>query len=458
MEKARRTKISKPRFNIEVSKKNKDYAYVYLIYRYRKDKDGKHVRLKYSTGVTINPRYWYPFPKQRIKESLDLNASIVQRDNSILDSLEIEVLRVVGLNPTISTNDLKDRLDLFLGRTVRYDLEPPTLMDFIVSYIEERKKINTGAKNPTWTKFNSTYRLLLEYQESKKITLNYDSIDLKFRDDFKEWSFDVKDHSQNTISKNIQVIKQFMIESSKRLYKNIDGDNLPYHNNPISRDKSFKVERVKTSKYPLTFNELMRFYSFDLSNSPELELARDMFCTSAFTGGLRISDIQKLNKDKIITSEEGEKVIQVFTKKGETTKLDNEVQIPLIAEVEILLKKYNYSFPKVLEQPLNRNLKKAAALAGLNRRINVKDGKRNSEPKNLALHEKVSMHIARFTYISWQINDVGTKATRIQKITGQSLKVLMSYEKGDKTQNAIQVGAKTEKYIENNKMRIVKAS
>jgi len=54
----RRNKVSTPRFNINSHPNKKLPQLVYLIYRYKKDKDGKAVMLKYSIGLKIYPRNW----------------------------------------------------------------------------------------------------------------------------------------------------------------------------------------------------------------------------------------------------------------------------------------------------------------------------------------------------------------------------------------------------------------
>jgi hypothetical protein len=53
------------------------------------------------------------------------------------------------------------------------------------------------------------------------------------------------------------------------------------------------------------------------------------------------------------------------------------------------------------------------------------------------------------------LNEVGLKPQRLQKITGQTLKVLAGYDRGDKTKNALEAYADIIDGMEKTKLRVV---
>ena len=55
---AKRNRTSTPRFNLDHSKDTKTPQMLYLLYRYKKDEEGKRVLLKYSTGILLRKKYW----------------------------------------------------------------------------------------------------------------------------------------------------------------------------------------------------------------------------------------------------------------------------------------------------------------------------------------------------------------------------------------------------------------
>lgn len=124
-----RNKISLPRYNLKEIN-SKDETLIYLIYRYKTDSNGSRVRLKYSTGKKINPKFW---KGQLAKESLSYKGH--RQLNIFLRDLKSEVQRIVTKEPLIALDKLKYRLDQFNGYTEVIESRIPTLIEYIEEYI-----------------------------------------------------------------------------------------------------------------------------------------------------------------------------------------------------------------------------------------------------------------------------------------------------------------------------------
>ena len=166
--KPRRKKKSFPRFNLEPLRSDKTKAYIFLIYRYAKDVDGKHIRLKYGLSEIINVSNWIPHPTQRLKKSA-VGTDEILRVNSLLDSIDKKCLSIVKESPYIPVDDFRLELDYFLRHKRRPEpKKAPSFFEFIEAYLEEQETImNKG----TLGNFKGTFKHLKNYAKTIKICL-----------------------------------------------------------------------------------------------------------------------------------------------------------------------------------------------------------------------------------------------------------------------------------------------
>ena len=278
------------------------------------------------------------------------------------------------------------------------------------------------------------------FQYLKVIT---DDVNLDFSDNFEQWMYRTHESSQNTVSKCLSIIKQVIADAA------ING----YHNNLIFQ--RIGVKRVKTSKVFLEVSELEQLSSINLSDNDRLSRVKDLFLIACYTG-LRYSDFKRLKKDHIINVK-GLDMIDLYQYKGRETKEDTQVIIPVLPQLQSILQKYDYDLPKAYSATeMNRTIKKVLKKANINRVVKYKESKAGkSIISNIEVWEKTTNHTARFTFINMMINDYGISPMALSKITGQSLKVLLGYERGDKRKNAAKVYAQVIEQIEKSKLRAV---
>lgn len=422
-----RTKMSLPRFNLKDSR-SKNSTLIYLIYRYKRDQYGKLLRFKYSTGKKVIPKY---FNNGLAKESL--HHPEYKELNSFLRNLTNEVQRIVNLEPLISHHELKKRLDAFCGYGRSNINQVHTLLDYIDVFIS---KSTNDAR--TLLKYKGVKSKLNDYSVERNIVLTFDKIRLDFKNDFVNWLYDNGVQSQNTVSKIISTVVQFM--KAAAIDKTIiNGEYKPYHNETEYLRKDFKVSRIKTSKHFLSQEELIKLYNYDLKDNPTYKRVKDLFLISCYTG-LRISDLQRLKRHHIIEDKEG-KYIDIHTFKGRKSKFDNEVVIPILPDLQLILEEYNFEIPDpISEQKHNDYIKVILRDAKIDRKVIHKENVKGEMVETaVPIFEKITNHSGRYTFINFMINDYNVPLERVQKMTGQSMKVLQGYERGDKKNNAKKV-------------------
>lgn len=217
-------------------------------------------------------------------------------------------------------------------------------------------------------------------------------------------------YSKNTIQKYIHTFHSFVVYA----------ENQGWHTN--TRAKSFikyatpRDEEMKNRIY-LSKEEVQALYDMELTGFDEK--VRDVFLIGCYTG-LRYSDLCRITESCIGETVTGTPVIRLVQKKTKTP-----VTIPIIDDnLIVLLKKYNYNVPKIVDVSLNRNIKttlerlshtvpslakkERTILTVLEKKIEKEGRKKGLEPFEYdkegnpikSRWEMVSLHTARRTFIT----------------------------------------------------------
>lgn len=190
------------------------------------------------------------------------------------------------------------------------------------------------------------------------------------------------------------------------------------HQNTIYTHKDFIIPGEDTPDVYLSPAELKRIYSHNLINET-LALVRDWFIIDCFTG-LRISDIQLLNKDNILKDS-----IRIVNE-----KTDTRVEIPINYYIRAILKKWRGLPPKVTDQEMNRSIKVVCELAGIKETVLysiTKGGVRQDQ--YFKKYEMVSNHTSRRSFITNLLND-GIPDNTVMQLAGiKKHATLMKYKK-----------------------------
>jgi integrase len=402
---------------------------IYLVYRFDSG------RFKYSTEQTIEPYLWdsntqrvRPVSKPRSeRERLETINGHLERHRAALKQV-VTALQLSGAK--ISNDLIKQHLDHILDRvkvSQKKKEQPQPLLEpftgFIERFVEEaRIGRRLNAKSSQYSRFTlngylKLKRLLEDYNKATGQSVDYPAFSLDFYHLFKLW-LTSRGLTLNYVGS--------LLKDLKVMLKQAHSDGL--HTNTIFQHKDFKKFSEDVDSVYLTSDELTKINNLDLSATPGIERARDLFLIGCYTG-LRFSDFTQLRPENING--------RILTRR--TLKTSERVSIPLNSKVVAILNKYDGKPPRpISNQRLNDHLKELCKRAGINDRIEVNRtrGGRN-ELRTLEKWELVSSHTARRSFAT---NAYLAKVPTIQimQITGhRSEKMLLRYIKVSSEQNAL---------------------
>ena len=213
-------------------------------------------------------------------------------------------------------------------------------------------------------------------------------------------------YQNETINRNMRSIKWFLRWAKLNGYE-VDETCLHYKS-IYNEDKPVIF---------LTWEELMRVYKYDLSNRPELDKTRDMFCFCCFTS-LRYSDMINLKWSNIKNDS-----IEVVT-----IKTSDTIIIDLNDYSREIIEKYRGNnnridgkvFKEKSSQKMNVRLKEIAKLCGIDTPIHIVE-MYGSERREFTVpkYELIGTHCGRRTFICNALS-MGIAPNIVMKWTGHS--------------------------------------
>lgn len=303
-------------------------------------------RKKASTRIRIDQAHW-DSKKQRAKSSKSFPAYLPI--NSLLNEIENQA--------TASYYSCQLSKEEFRFKEIVQEIVKPqavskkvTLISYIESFIA--KKVKAKVPKGTLSVFKTAYKHL-KYFNDYYYPIDFDTIDLKFFKDYKEYLFIERKMKQNHASKMVSKLKQFMNEA-------FDEE---LHNNQKYKSTKFNIKREPSDAIYYNVSELIQLYNFQPS-IPSLERVRDAFLIYAFTF-FRFSDGMKITIDRVIENQNG-KTIQLINQ-----KTGAKVIIPLHWIVEEVLEKYQGAPPQISNQKMNEYLKDLFLEAGFTQKVQI---------------------------------------------------------------------------------------
>lgn len=400
-------------------RKGKRQDSIYVIYRHL-DKS-KMI----ATGIKIDPKHWI-----ESKQKIDLTNGLKKtKANEKL----IEDLKKQSVSFNASINRVKSKISDIAERMKLEEIEPNVedvykeyagnsgikikkgVYDMMDEYIRVSENTKTASTLQTIRNGLETFK---DFAKSKTITLN--SFDAKLYDDYLEYLFtEIKEGKEikkkalnnNTAGKKIKILKSFLNYLKQRGYK----VNQAF--------EKYKVLKEDKDIIYLTQDELKKLYEFEFEQ-PHLTRTRDLFVLQCSTG-LRISDLFRLSEEHI----KGDHIEMT------AYKTKKHVFIPITSIASEILKKYPDGLPQISEQVFNRQIKDAAKIAELNRKIEetyYKAGKKIFS--KTPLHEIVSSHVGVKTFISHCV-ERGISPRVVATITGKTLDILLKNYYGTNKQH-----------------------
>lgn len=304
-----------------------------------------------------------------------------------------------------------------------------SLSDYIARYVREMEsgeRLNIHKLRYGLSTIKNYKGFIIQFDEfCKAMHKRYDfgDIDLKFYDDFVAY-FTAKDYSINTIGRHVKELKIIMRAARE------EG----LHDNGLIESRKFRVLTAEVENIYLTESEIRAIAEVDLKGDKHKSIARDIFLVGCYTAQ-RFSDYSTINEGNIRTLDNGQKVIDL-----KQQKTGNKVVIPIRAELQAILDKYENRLPKAYEQKVNKYIKEIAREAGIVDMVEVSYVENGEKKSHLVEKcELVKTHTARRSGAT-NMYLAGIPTIAIMKITGHKTeKEFMKYIKITEEQTAIEL-------------------
>lgn len=267
-----------------------------------------------------------------------------------------------------------------------------TILQVIQEHNDEAEQlIGKDYVKITWRRYESMKRYLGELIKDK-----YDVPDLPLSDFTGEviHAYEVYLKTEKNLCQNTLI--RYMKALKKITNRCLANDWI--HKDPFA---GIKFREEPTDPEFLTLEEVNRIYECD-PGSRRLEVVRDMFLMSAFTG-LAFTDVSQLTEDNIVTDNDGNKWIRKPRQK--TRQMSN---IPLLDIPLAIIEKYRGDkkaakkgvlLPVPSNQVMNRYLKEIATISGIDKYLTT--------------------HVARHTYATICLSQ-GVSLKNVSKMLGHA--------------------------------------
>lgn len=404
------------RFNLRRQSSKKPQK-IYLVCRWNGEK------LVYPTSYSVVPKNWNTKAgeiRNIIEEQNRVNINSYLNDlktaaKNIYDNAIIKRIQA----DEIRTN-IKNELDKWTGKT--FDVKP-NFWRFLNNYIEQSTKridVKTGRviSYRSIQEYNTTKKVLKEFETENGQTIDFDNITLTTLTDFRDFLTTIKGFAVNNVAKHIDNLRQFLRAAyAEKIVFDVD----------VIDGKKFKNAREAAHNIYLNESELIKIEKLDLSNSERLDKARDLFLIGCYTG-LRVSDYNNIKPHNI----KGEFIDLYQSKTG------GRVVIPIHKTVKAILKKYDDNTPpKMSDQKLNVYIKEVCQKAEIIEQTEKQQTKGGTKVVTvLQKWQLVTSHTARRSFAT-NMTRAGVPIQTIMKITGhQKETTFLKYVKLSNTEHA----------------------
>lgn len=275
-----------------------------------------------------------------------------------------------------------------------------TMTEIVNKFVAE-KSLEDSWKPHSKYKYTQIVGHLLKVKPGIRI----DQIDKSVLLQLRAWLYSQKRHNSST-ARWFDALKAVLYWAKDKGYE-VKEEALQFKHHVIVPEKQIIY---------LKFDELLAFHRFEFPQDtpPYIVRARDLFCFMAFTS-LRYSDMSNLKKADV-----SQDYLQIYT-----VKTHDKLNIPILSYAHEILERYKdlpgeKVFPAPSNQKLNKYIKEAAKMAGLNRVV-VETYFIDKEPQKKIgpLWETLSCHDGRRTFVCCSLR-FGISPTTVMKCTGHS--------------------------------------
>ena len=390
----------------------KEKTLIYLLYTYGNQ------RLKYSTGEKILPKHWNS-DKQRVRNSAEFpeHSEFNTRLQNIETAVNNSYRRLLNNQEIVTPQSLKGEINKELKKDLL--IKKPT--DFIDWVEKEIEVLKMDRKRGSIQVYNTLLKHLKNFSSSRKYKITFNSVNLEFYEQFKDYLINDRKLLNNTFGKQIRTLKSFLNLATEK------GINT----NQAYKSRLFKVIEENIDHIYLTEEELETLYDIDLTAKPYLDRVRDLFLIGCHTG-LRFSDFTQLKKENLEESKSG------FVFNVKTNKTSERVVIPVKSVVIAIWDKHKGRLPRAISnQKMNDYLKELGKIAEIDKSTIIKKTSGTTVREKICpKYELITTHTARRSFATNAYLS-GVPAISIMRITGHKTeRAFMKYIKVSQEKNA----------------------
>ncbi len=382
------------------SKQDKFGNYAIMLY-IRGIPRGNKRAIVISTRQTIAEKLWDK-KRQRAKPQMAGSVEL----NKLLDKYSQEVTdHAITLLTNIHKGDIAEEIFDRARLSLRALFEPEKQSDFLTVYDLYLKQKKKEWQTNTWKKFKTLRNYLADFTATEGFPLRFDTIDLKFQDQFRLYLLDKIGLLNNTINKLFKMLKLFMTWAFDR----------DYHTS--TKYKKFTMTKTdEIEVVALDESELIALGRYDFSHTPSLEKVRDCFLFQTATGQ-RFSDIEAFRHEQI----QGDFWVLKTKKTGADLKIPMNTLSNAIAEKYRALGK----LPTISNTNTNLYIKRCCRECGIDTPTTITRSRGNETIiKTVPKWQLVGTHTARRTFVSLSIAR-GMGAETVMKVTGHKTNAMM---------------------------------
>lgn len=341
----------------------------------------------------------------------DLHTHILNQSN-ILSQTQVlpssEWLKKV-INEYFNISKPND-LSLLLNYTAKY-------IEGLDLHVQTRGVQRIGVAKETKKKYKNIEKKLHLFCQHKNINPYIQDVDLKFRNDFLKFLFEVEKVGQNTAGRYIKFVKTICTHAERAGYK-------------VSRElQQIKGFAVKAKTTYLTIDEINQIAETEIQ-SEVLNNAKDWLIIGCYIGQ-RAGDLLKLTPKNISKENDGHSYIELTQQ-----KTGKKVAILVHEKVQDILDKRNGNFPQAYSTNagsaiavFNRHIKEVCLMAGLTEKTEGAKINPKTKRKENGTFEKwqlVTSHICRRSFATNFYGKVPTAI--IMQLTGHATETqLLAY-------------------------------
>lgn len=303
-----------------------------------------------STGIRLYKDQW----SDKIKAKNCSNAM------SVNESLDIQIEKINSFIRELAKKGEPfsfEALERHLGKFERKE----NFIDFVERRINERKDMREGTlkTHRSFLKSLKSFGRIYSFSEITKANIS-------LYDDF----LHEHNYGQTTVYGYHKRMKRYINEAIRY---DLVKEN-PYSKIKIDRGKSTGIKYLKKEEV-----DKIRFAEIPIES---IEKARDLFIFQCFTG-MAYADMFKFDFKNVI-EDNGKYIIR-----DERIKTEEEYFIVLLSPAIDILKKYNYSLPKISNYQYNQKLKIVADYAKINKNLTSHMGRHSFAVLALNLGVKI---------------------------------------------------------------------